>query len=138
MLDEPGGAEPGNCAGWKIEGVERNPVRSIIFHAASMAERVGHQRSNPKINFGHFLLVVRPNPGLSPNEGYPHATCYFLSERAGQTAIRVDGDLGGCLAGTVYSYDCFSRLLGPPDPIRVEREEQGALWCATASELPPA
>jgi len=30
--------------------MERNPIHSIIFHAASMAERVGHQRSNPKVN----------------------------------------------------------------------------------------
>ena len=46
--DEAGGAELGDGGGWEIEGVEWDSVGSIIFHAASMTEGVGHQRSNQK------------------------------------------------------------------------------------------
>jgi hypothetical protein len=34
--------------GWKIEGMEREPVRSIYFHAASMTEGGGQKLSKAK------------------------------------------------------------------------------------------
>lgn len=49
MFYEVGGAKPRNGGWLKNKGIDWEPVVSFHFHAASIAEPVGHSLSKPKI-----------------------------------------------------------------------------------------